>query len=189
MQHYDCQPLAGRLSGRALCRVNTWRPCGPYCVPARVCQRQSRCLCTSCCRRSKVHKGCSPRRSLYRLLMTCFPDGGYLSSSAEGRIGRGSKLPPQFGQTPVNSVSTQLRQKVHTNVQIIGSCESEGKSRSQCSQFGRSFSIQSEIRHCRRSGRPQEHGMHQPRCWPDFPVFPHTSTQSSKRHPTQSATR
>jgi len=46
---------------------------------------------------------------------------GYFASIAAGLVGRGAKLPPQFGQRPFNRVSTQSRQKVHSNVQIIAS--------------------------------------------------------------------
>jgi hypothetical protein len=58
-----------------------------------------------------------------------------------GRIGREAKLPPQFGQTPFNAVSTQERQKVHSNVQIIASSADGGRSLSQHSQLGLSSSI------------------------------------------------
>ena len=56
-------------------------------------------------------------------------------------MGRAEKLPPQLGQMPLNASSTQRRQNVHSNVQIIASCESGGRSQSQRSQFGRSASI------------------------------------------------
>ena len=68
-------------------------------------------------------------------------DGGFLASSAAGRTGRGEKLPPQFGQTPPSLLSTQSRQNVHSNVQIIASAADGGKSLSQHSQLGRSSSI------------------------------------------------
>jgi hypothetical protein len=64
-------------------------------------------------------------------------------NSAAGRIGRGAKLPPQFGQTPLSLVSTQSRQNVHSKVQIIASAAAGGKSLSQHSQLGRSSSIAS----------------------------------------------
>jgi hypothetical protein len=64
-------------------------------------------------------------------------------NSAAGRIGRGAKLPPQFGQTPLSLVSTQSRQNVHSKVQIIASPAAGGKSLSQHSQLGRSSSIAS----------------------------------------------
>jgi hypothetical protein len=62
--------------------------------------------------------------------------GGYFTSIAAGRIGRAEKLPAQFGQRPLSRVSTQSRQNVHSNVQIIASTASGGKSLSQHSQPG-----------------------------------------------------
>jgi hypothetical protein len=67
--------------------------------------------------------------------------GGYFTNIAGGRIGRGANLPPQFGQRPLRRVSTQSRQKVHSNVQIIASAASGGKSLSQHSQPGFSTSM------------------------------------------------
>jgi hypothetical protein len=68
-------------------------------------------------------------------------DGGFFANSQAGRTGRGVKLPPQFGQTPLSLLSTQSRQNVHSNVQIIASVADGGKSLSQHSQLGRSSSI------------------------------------------------
>jgi predicted alpha/beta-hydrolase family hydrolase len=51
------------------------------------------------------------------------------------------KLPPQFGQRPPSLVSTQSRQNVHSNVQIMASAASGGRSLSQHSQFGRKASM------------------------------------------------
>jgi hypothetical protein len=68
-------------------------------------------------------------------------DGGLLTRLATGRIGRGEKLPLQFGQTPLSLLSTQSRQKVHSNVQIIASVACGGKSLAQHSQLGRSSSM------------------------------------------------
>jgi hypothetical protein len=70
-----------------------------------------------------------------------FDDAGYFASLAAGRIGLGEKLPPQLGQTPPSSEATHALQKVHSNVQIIASGESGGRSRPQLSQSGRSSSI------------------------------------------------
>jgi hypothetical protein len=67
-------------------------------------------------------------------------DAGYFTSIAGGLIGRGEKLPPQFGQRPFNRVSTQSRQNEHSNVQIIASIASGGRSLSQHSQPGFSTS-------------------------------------------------
>jgi hypothetical protein len=66
---------------------------------------------------------------------------GFFSSLAFGRIGRGLKPPPQLGQTFASTVSTQVRQKVHSNVQIIASVESGASAAPQASQLGRSSSI------------------------------------------------
>jgi DNA-binding transcriptional MerR regulator len=41
-------------------------------------------------------------------------DAGSFSSLTAGRNGRGTKLPPQFGQTPPNRLSTQSAQNVHS---------------------------------------------------------------------------
>ena len=84
-------------------------------------------------------------------------DGGLRSSRKAGRIGRGHKLPPQLGHTPIKWPSTQRRQKVHSYVQIIASVDAGGRSTSQHSQLGRS------------SSTPQVYlmviaGTHQPPC-------------------------
>jgi len=70
-------------------------------------------------------------------LKTRFVEAGKRASLSAGRIGRGTKLPPQFGQTPFNGPATQSWQKVHSNVQIIASGLSGGRLRSQHSQLGR----------------------------------------------------
>src|SRR3954447_3392463 len=66
-------------------------------------------------------------------------EAGYFASMAGGRIGRWTKLPLQFGQTPPNTVAAQSAQNVHSNVQMRASGLSGGRSRSQHSQFGFSF--------------------------------------------------
>jgi hypothetical protein len=48
-------------------------------------------------------------------------DAGYFVSIAAGRIGRLTKLPPQFGQTPPNTFAAQSAQNVHSNVQMRAS--------------------------------------------------------------------
>src|SRR6266404_8650429 len=58
-----------------------------------------------------------------------------------GRIGREQKPPPQFGQTLSRMFSTQERQKVHSNVQIIASVEFGGSAALQFSQVGLSSSM------------------------------------------------
>jgi hypothetical protein len=68
-------------------------------------------------------------------------DGGFFASAAGGRIGRGAKLPPQFGHTPPRRFSTQSRQKVHSKVQIIASGADGDRFLSQHSQLGRNSSI------------------------------------------------
>jgi hypothetical protein len=93
-------------------------------------------------------------------------EAGYFLKRCSGRIGRGSKLPPQFGHTPSSRASTQSRQKVHSNVQTMASAESGGRSLPQCSQFGRSCSIR--FRRFHRPGYPRKLEMHPPRCYQDF---------------------
>jgi hypothetical protein len=66
---------------------------------------------------------------------------GLFSILLEGRVGRFSKPPPQFGQTFSNTFVTHSRQNVHSKVQIIASSESLGKSLLQFSQVGRNSNI------------------------------------------------
>jgi hypothetical protein len=68
-------------------------------------------------------------------------EGGYFANLFAGRIGRDEKFPPQFGQTPPSFVSAQSRQKVHSNVQIMASIASGGRSLLQHSQLGRKASM------------------------------------------------
>ncbi len=56
-------------------------------------------------------------------------------------VGCGEKPPPQFGQTLPSTSSTQGRQNVHSNVQIIASIKSGGGALLQFSQVGLSSSI------------------------------------------------
>jgi len=56
-------------------------------------------------------------------------------------MGRTTKLPPQLGHTWQNTLSAQLAQNVHSNVQIRASVLSGGKSRSQHSQLGFNVSM------------------------------------------------
>jgi hypothetical protein len=58
-----------------------------------------------------------------------------------GRLGRGQKPPPQFGQTFASTSSTQVVQKVHSKLQMRASIESGGNAALQCSQLGLSSSI------------------------------------------------
>jgi hypothetical protein len=70
---------------------------------------------------------------------------GKRARAAGGRIGRRTSSPPQFGQIPASRSVAQVAQKVHSNEQIRASRESGGRSRSQRSQFGLSFSISLSI--------------------------------------------
>src|SRR5579872_2025574 len=70
-------------------------------------------------------------------------EGGCFMSFATGRIGRGERFPPQFGQTPLSFVSTHARQNVHSYVHIIASVADGGRSLSQHSQPGLNSSIAS----------------------------------------------
>ena len=96
-------------------------------------------------------------------------DGGFFASFESGRIGRCTKLPPQFGRRPPSLLSAQSRQKVHSNEQITASAAG-GKSLSQHSQLGRSSSIchlarlrvgRNSVAHCavmvQRRARPAEY--------------------------------
>ncbi len=68
-------------------------------------------------------------------------DAGYFTRMASGRIGRGAKLPLQFGHAPPKTFVAQASQNVHSNVQMRASGLSGGRSRSQHSQFGLSSII------------------------------------------------
>jgi hypothetical protein len=68
-------------------------------------------------------------------------DAGYLANAAAGRRGRSTSSPLQFGHLPPNKPSEHVTQNVHSNVQILASVESGGRSRLQHSQFGLSSSI------------------------------------------------
>jgi hypothetical protein len=59
----------------------------------------------------------------------------------DGLIGRGSKPPPQFGQTFASTSLTQPAQKVHSKLQMRASLASGGKALLQCSQLGLSSSM------------------------------------------------
>jgi len=49
---------------------------------------------------------------------TLFVEAGLFFNAAKGRIGLLTKLPPQLGHLLFKTPSTQLVQKVHSNVQI-----------------------------------------------------------------------
>jgi hypothetical protein len=63
----------------------------------------------------------------------------------EGRIGRWTNPPPQFGHTFVNIESTQAAQNVHSYVQMRASGESGGNGLLQCSQLGLSSSTRTSM--------------------------------------------
>jgi len=64
-------------------------------------------------------------------------------------MGREQKPPPQFGQTLPRMSSTQRRQKVHSNEQIIASVEFGGSGVLQFSQVGLSSSMaKSKLERC-----------------------------------------
>lgn len=66
---------------------------------------------------------------------------GLLSNLSFGRIGLSNKLPPQLGQIPFSTLSTQSLQKVHSKVQIIASLDSGGNGLLQFSQLGLNSNI------------------------------------------------
>ena len=41
-------------------------------------------------------------------------EAGFRANIAGGRVGRGTRLPPQFGQMPCSRFSAQVAQKVHS---------------------------------------------------------------------------
>jgi hypothetical protein len=74
-------------------------------------------------------------------LNTRVVEAGNRASAGAGRIGRGTRLPPQFGQRAANRDSTHSRQNVHSKEQIIASAASGGRSFPHRSQFGLSSSM------------------------------------------------
>lgn len=68
-------------------------------------------------------------------------EAGWRANAAFGRRGRRTNSPPQLGQVPFNLIFAQSLQNVHSNVQILASVLSLGRSRLQHSQFGRSCSM------------------------------------------------
>jgi hypothetical protein len=69
-------------------------------------------------------------------------EGGLFTSFDGGRIGRGVKLPPQFGHRPPSRFFMHSRQNVHSKEQIIASSAVGANSLSQHSQLGRSSSTE-----------------------------------------------
>jgi hypothetical protein len=82
-------------------------------------------------------------------------DAACRASIAAGRIGRLTKLPLQFGQTPPNTVVAHSAQNVHSKLQIRASGLSGGRSRSQHSQFGFSFIMAGSLSFQLRPDRPR----------------------------------
>jgi hypothetical protein len=68
-------------------------------------------------------------------------EAGNFRNLAAGRMGRGTRLPPQFGHRLFNTPSAQSWQKVHSKLQIMAFSESGAKSRSQHSQLGLSSNM------------------------------------------------
>jgi hypothetical protein len=108
--------------------------------------------------------------------------GNFLSIAA-GLIGRGAKLPPQFGQRPFNRVSTQSQQNVHSKVQIIASVALGGRSLSQHSQpgFTNSMCISEAMPRA-----PDPNRLSGPQCLPTRPTnaprpVPHPRRPSARR--------
>src|SRR5262245_10564286 len=89
---------------------------------------------------------CAARSSRVYDKSTRLIDGGRFATespgrhSVAGRIGRGTKPPPQFGQTLKSTLSTQSAQNVHSYEQLRAIVDAGGRSLSQHSQFGRSSS-------------------------------------------------
>lgn len=106
----------------------------------------------------------------HQFLVTRFFEAGFFCKRDCGRIGRDSKLPPQFGQTPWYTSSTHRRQNVHSKVQIIASGDSGGRSQSQFSQLGRSSSI-AVLYPVRRDRRTICQPVHAVRPTPYWPCF------------------
>jgi hypothetical protein len=110
-----------------------------------------------------------------------FVDGGRLATdspgchSVVGRIGRGTKPPPQFGQTLCNLCSTQSAQNVHSYVQMRGFVELGGRS-SQNSQLSLSSSaiVASNCRCTRRVPKPRRKNAPRSGLWHHFllPALP-----------------
>lgn len=76
----------------------------------------------------------------------------------DGRIGLGTKPPPQFGHVFFRMVSTQVAQKVHSYVQMRASVAAGGNALLQCSQIGLSSSMTSPFLRLTQSSAA-------PRCW------------------------
>ena len=67
-------------------------------------------------------------------------------------MGRGTKPPPQFGQTLPRMLSTHVAQNVHSYVQMRASSESGGNALLQFSQVGLSSSMVEVVARSYRGG-------------------------------------
>ena len=74
-------------------------------------------------------------------------EAGYFASFSAARRGRLTSSPPQLGHMPLRTVVAQSTQNVHSNVQLSASGDSGGRSRSQHSQLGRSWSMSIPFHH------------------------------------------
>jgi hypothetical protein len=82
-------------------------------------------------------------------------DAGYFASIVAGRIGRLTKLPLQFGQTPRKALAPQSAQNVHSKVNIRVSRKEVGQfeilragssiSRACCSSSAAKSNIRCEV--------------------------------------------
>jgi hypothetical protein len=63
-------------------------------------------------------------------------EAGEAASLPAGRVGRRTRLPPQFGHTPSKRPRAQSAQNVHSKVQINALGAPFGRSQSQQSQLG-----------------------------------------------------
>ncbi len=120
----------------------------------------------------------------HQSLVTRRCEAGFFSSSDCGRMGRGPKLPPQFGQMPLNTSFTHCLQKVHSNVQIMAIGDAGGRSQSQFSQLGRSSSIAARypVRRDRRTIYQPAHATRRTPYWPCFLPTRRTSGRFLMHH-------
>jgi hypothetical protein len=72
---------------------------------------------------------------------TRFVDAGNFCKPCNGRTGRRTSSPEQFGHRPFSFVFRHVSQNVHSNEQMNAVGDSGGRSLSQHSQLGRSSSI------------------------------------------------
>ena len=85
--------------------------------------------------------GMSTGRCLAWLLAGCVPRELPPCQSVFGRMGRGSKPPPQLGQTLWRAWSAHVSQNMHSNEQMWATSAFVGSSMLQCSHDARSSSI------------------------------------------------